>query len=470
MSFSELDLPPQGPSVYPTTSAMLKRIADREKVDAACRLRDLPSGPDRVVKETKNGETTHHRISPQNWRLENADYISRLRQFTDKGKLPSSARNELWVRQSEARYARRLRSTFYRAYKACELREKTMPLLFLTITYDDAEYWRMFVPNRDWDVFKQHLLRAFRKIDPAYKLQMLCVTEPGEQTGRWHHHALLWVTPAIARFLGDPAAVSEAFRHHQEVEFFKKAWRYGFCRATWVRYGRTDLLASMGWLWPLERKGGVLSPVPERSLHQAAGYLTSYMSKQIPIQVFRKEVPICRTRMTRGLGLESLDSLIQTIQTNEDKPLLDLMWTFPTKILKRLQGIFPEQKLIRRRILMNLRPKKSQSFITLSSGKTVDREQYFQMVLNKSSLKETILRYSTSQKSEKLWSSARMFVTSRAKDGIGVTPDYWKRLARFRRGIEPPEWGIVRRLLDERIYSLLYPYRRFGGVCECETV
>lgn len=447
MTYTELDLPPQGSSVYPTTRAILRKLADRKKADAALRLKDM------------------RKASPE-WRIQNAEYISQLRKLTEKAELPSSFRNELWVRQAEKRYSRRLRSTFYRAYKACELRERTMPLLFLTITYSDEEYWRMFVPGRDWDIFKQHLLRAFRKIDPSYDLTMLCVTEPGEKTGRWHHHALLWVTPAIARFLGDPAAISPAFRHHQEVEFFKKAWRYGFCRATWVRYNRTDLLASMGWLWPLEKaeKGGVLQPVPERSLHQAAGYLTSYMSKRMPIQVFRKEVPVCRTRMTRGLGLESLNSLIQSILINKDKKALDLMWTFPTRVLKRLMGIFPEQRVIRARILMNLRPEKSATSITLSSGKIVDVEQYSQMVLKKSSLKVIIPRFSTSVRSEKLWSSLRTFVTSRARDGIDVSPSYWKRLALYMRGIDPPEWGIARRAFDEHLHNLFYPYRHFGGV------
>ena len=133
------------------------------------------------------------------------------------------------------------------------------------------------------------------------------VVERGDATGKLHIH-VVHLLKRLPDCCSDPNfGVARPVR--REVDSLRELWQYGWSSPVACRFGPLDAYGRIGWSWPHDMVAGRLVPQRCSNSGAVAGYLTKYLTKDVRER--RKDV--WRVRMTRGLGVLELRSLLQTL-------------------------------------------------------------------------------------------------------------------------------------------------------------
>lgn len=227
-------------------------------------------------------------------------------------------------------------------------------VVFDTLTIDPKHLKTVTSPNSK--VWKNYITALRRKIgiarygnktlaDEAFKRNKyhsyFCVTEFGKKTNRFHFHV-------IHTFKYMPRAWSQDPNPYRQkptrrlIEGFKSNWKYGHSYPIAVRHQEYDAYGNLGWRWPVKND----IPIQPTKPHVLAAYLIKYLTKGD--QEKCKNQKMWRTKMTQGLGLNPLKTILPTMTTTD----LKLIANSHNRI--KMRGIYLPSALIRNRMAAEL--------------------------------------------------------------------------------------------------------------------
>lgn len=202
------------------------------------------------------------------------------------------------ARVSELRY--RLETELQLACEAGDL------VVFNTLTVRNENLRSVFARrSREWDTYMKRWRRTFGKH------RYFAVVERGTKNGRLHIHCVHMFRFAGQRGFVDPNE-GTGKPDKREIVGLKSFWSAGFSSPIACRFGPDDGFARLGWRWPVVLEGSSWLPLEVKSPLALARYVSKYVLKDITME---KEKSIWRTRMTRGLGLGQLKTIMNHLPT-----------------------------------------------------------------------------------------------------------------------------------------------------------
>lgn len=268
---------------------------------------------------------------------------------------------------------------FIEKLKACSLlgrRAELMRRLAIEIEYRYSQGWyfvfnTLTVDNRHMSVvfpkdgksgsgWREYIrycdrffgVGSFGSFDEAIKCRKagndfhvyFAVVEKGSLSGRLHIHVLHMIRDLPSKF-SDPN-LGRAIPNLREISFMKSFWNYGFSTPIAVRFCAQDAFGMKGWRWPAVSKGGFVAPLVSRSFERLVGYIGKYISKDID----KERGCIWRTRLSRRLGVNPIQSRIRQLPLKSKMEMLRA----PNLLLDLGQSRVP--KMLFKRLIMKSLP------------------------------------------------------------------------------------------------------------------
>lgn len=192
-------------------------------------------------------------------------------------------------------------------------------LIFETLDVAPEHYSKVFAPGSM--IFSDYIRSIKRAVGAAVfgsfreaersgqdYFSYFGVIERGKLNGRLHFHVILFCRGIPSSWRVDPNRTGDGT--NTQILAVKSFWRYGFGCPKAVRFSPSDAFGSIGWRWPCVRdEQGNVVPLEAGPPVRLARYVSKYVTKATYEE---GEFP-WRTRMSRGLGLQTVKLALKTV-------------------------------------------------------------------------------------------------------------------------------------------------------------
>jgi len=212
------------------------------------------------------------------------------------------------------------------------------------VFYGDKSAWRLYLKRWTNAIGSAVCgsVKAFKRsnLRPSDVHSYAAVTERGDKLGRLHIHVLHFCK-CLPEGFTDPNR-NQSYPDKREIAFARRYWPHGFSTPTAVRFHGNDIFARLGWVWPVENRGGVTYPLKANPPRAVAIYMADYLTKSY----LKKEKDAWRTKLSRNYGKTIIQQAIAASRNTTLRHVLSNLQT--SEMLPKVNGTKLPPQLIRR--------------------------------------------------------------------------------------------------------------------------